>query len=457
MSVYDIPMTKALPSDAVYNIKPMAFQGLKRSRLTITPYTAGTVVNTTNNLISFYLPSNRKALLDPTTMYIKYRLTAVTQPAGTDLTFINRNAYSIFNQLTVYHQDSVMLEQINNYNQLAHIICETQLTRSDLFALSPMIGGGNTASADPANAIVGQQVATNAAFDPISRLTGSFAVPVISGFIGLMAQKLVPLWATSDIRIDFLSELPGVAFSQQAVGGGVGANNNATYTVTDLQIVCDIIELTDEAFLAIKQTYNEPLVIASTSFRNYSASIPNGTLGQYSVLVPHRSVSCKQILWSASRAVATGQDSFSRFSPFGGDNLNTYLTLAGIQHPSVPISNFPESFSELSKAWHSFSSLLNFGSINRENYQVCLTTLVGNRAEVIRNQYVGGLDLDQISRRSDLIISGYNSSGINIYLNGNVSTANNANTALGAAITLQTWVMFDCLFILQDGLWSVRY
>jgi hypothetical protein len=339
-----------------------------------------------------------------------------------------------------------MLEQINNYNNLCHIINESQLNRSDLNALSPLTGAPD--SVDPADAISGLTLAAAP-----NRLTASFAIPVVSGFCGIMANKLVPLWASSDIRLDFLTELPNVAISNS------GAAESCTgYTITDMEIVVDIIELTDEAFLAIKQTYNEPLVIASTSFRNYTQSIANGTLGSYSALIPHRSVSVKGLFYHAQRANTNQYDSFARVSPFGSDNLQAYLTLAGIQFPAKPIVNFPESFAEYQKFWHGFSSLINNGSINRTNYQVCRNTPAGSRANSLLNQFVGGFDLDQISRRSDLIISGYNSSGINIYLNGYVSDDNNASTALGAAITLQTYVMYDLIFVLDaSGLWSVRY
>ena len=505
MSIRDIPNSVALPQSAQMKLKPNAVPAV-RKRINIQPYTKPSGAITSSQLIQFYVPARRNTMYDPQTMYLRGRISA-SNPDNT-ATILNRNAFSLINRLQVYGQDSTLLEDIQNYNQLCHTVMDIQMSREDKYALSTMYGGndsvgtftGQIAATDAVvtnrnaagalinvgaidntvQATVGRLGATNAGAgaavavslntsalnnvidNGVSRVKETpddkglrFCIPIVSAF-GLLADTMIPVgWLNADLRFDFYTENPQVAFRCTTPAAVT------SYTLEDLELVLDTVEF-DPASMALVNQFapvNGPLFCHASTYKNYSASIP-AQAGFYSQLVPHRSLSVKQLLATAYRTslynAATGYDSFHRVLPYGSENLGIQLSIGGLKFPQKAITSYAEAFAELQKSQHAFNQLILNGSINRTEYY----KFNGNIAAVgdeLSCKPVLGFDLEIYDKKGSTIINGSNWTGLNVFIEGTLANVGNAGTALADALTGQYFVSYDVIYVIQDGQISVRF
>lgn len=480
MSIRDIPNQMALPSAAQYNLRPNAVAG-KRTRLSIQPYQRPINAIATNQLIQFYLPARRGTMLDGQTMYLRGTITGVTTTTAGQAR-VNRNAFSVINRLQVYGQDSTLLEDIQEYARLAHILMDSQMSREDKYALS-QIYGQNSLSSETLTTFDGTDAQIRAAVadatataallnarlvtkrnNTIDRgvvfadanATLDFCIPIVSSF-GLLSEKLIPLgWLNSDLRMDLYTELPNVAFRSHNDAFG-NPEAVTAYQLTNLELVCDVVELTGDALTMVQQMAppSGPLYLHASTYKTYSNSVANGSTGFTPILLPHRSLSVKQVLSAAYIATANGYDSFARVFPFGSTNLQLGLNIGGSKFPQKPITTTTEAFAELQKSFHAFNELLLNGSINRTEY----TKFRADDATVenaLSCKAVVGFDTELFQKKSGLMLAGQNWTGLNVFLEGYVAD-DAAGTALGAAITIHSHVSFDIVYVIQDGIISVKF
>jgi hypothetical protein len=480
MSIRDIPNQSALPSSAQYNLRPNAVAG-KRTRLSIQPYQSPAGAITSNSLIQFYLPARRGTMLDGQTMYLRGTITGVTTTTAGQAR-VNRNAFSVFNRLQVYGQDSTLLEDIQEYARLAHILTDSQMSREDKMGLST-IYGSNTLTDESATIFVGTDVeiraavadatATAALLNARLQLTTSnlidrgvvfadanatlnFCIPIISSF-GVLSEKLIPLgWLNSDLRIDLYTELPNIAFRSHSAAFA-GAEAVTQYSLTNLELVCDVVELQGESLGMVEMMAppSGPLYLHGTTYKTYSNSLANGTSGFFPILLPHRSLSVKQVLVAGYIATANGFDSFARVIPFGSANLQLGLNIGGSKFPQKPIAVPAEAFAELQKSFHAFNELVQNGSISRTEY----TRFAADNSSILNAlscKPVIGFDTELFQKRSGLMLAGQNWTGLNCFLEGFVAR-NAAGNALAAALTVHSHVNFDVVYVIQDGIISVRF
>ena len=504
MSIRDIPNSVALPQSAQMKLRPNAVPAV-RKRLNIQPYQYPTGVINTSQLIQFYIPARKNTMYDPQTMYLRGRVSAV-DPVGATTT-LNRNAFSLINRLQVYGQDSTLLEDIQNYNDLCHTLMDIQMSREDKYALSTMYGSRDvveTATVGLSNTSGGPVaigafplvlVADGGAYGANSGITASatvnnvidngvsnpagtpdanglrFCIPIVSAF-GLLADTMIPTgWLNSDLRFDFYTETPQIAFRNS--GGAM-----VSYSLADLELVVDTVEF-DPASMAIVNQFapvSGPLFCHASTYKNYSSNVAGATSGFVSTLVPHRSLSVKQILQVAHMSATSGQqarDSFSRVLPCGSPNFGIQLSVGGLKYPQKAVGTYAEAFAELQKSQHSFNQLILNGSINRTEFYK-FTSSVYNDAvppvAVIGNELscksVLGFDTEIYDKKGSTIINGQNWTGLNVFWEQNVSGngtatipvgSNTLNTSVGAGVNLQYFVNYDVIYVIQDGQISVRF
>lgn len=442
----DVQNAKAIPAQARFDLKPNAVPA-KRTRLNIQPYQSPTGDITSNQLIQFYIPARRGTMYDPQTLYLKGTIGSVTSGTAATAVTLNRNAFSVINRIQVYGQDSTLLEDIQNYNDLCHTLQDIQMSQDDKYGLSAMYGG----NADTATIDNGFAFGAGGAGAFLNTGTLDFCIPLVSAF-GVLAEKYIPTgWLTSDLRIDMYTELPNVAFRD-------GANTAvASYRLTKLELVVDVLEFDGEGMSMISEfapTNGAPLYLHATTWKNYSGSIPAGTGGFYSTLLPHRSLSVKEVLCVGHMPVANRQDSFSRVLPYGSSNLQVGLNIGGQKFPQKPIETVAELFAELQKSQHAFNQIAMNGSINRTEYTKYVAD-VTNEATSLTAKAVIGFDTEIYDKKGSTIINGQNWTGLNVFSEGYVAR-NAAGTALTANLPLQHYVAHDIIFIVQDGIISAR-
>lgn len=434
---FEAPINKAVAREMSYDLKPSSSG--QKSRINIAPYNSPSVTLNSTQLVQFYIPRRPNTFLDGQSVYLTG---IVSLPAQTNAARINRNCQSLINRLSVYGSNSLLLEDIANYNLLAHTITDMSLNFYDKLSLSLALGGySDSLDTSTGDAVTddGDGLAAAGSF------TINFAIPLISSFFSL-SEKLFPIGALSDdLRLDIYLETAQRAFSQNGA-----ADISTGYSFQNLELVCDVITM-DQPILPMGQ----PIYIHSTSWRNYVSNFPNGSSSLQSVLIPHRSLSVKQLLFFSNRGTTQGIDAMNRVSPWGTSNLNVSFNIGGQRTPSKPISTFAEMNAETQKSFHSWSEVVMNGSYNKNQYIVQNTTAptYANRGN---QKHVFGYDFDTYSKKSGVILSGSNWSTINSYIEGNVSN-DTATSALSTALTNYCYVHYDVIYIIKDGMIDVRY
>ena len=475
MSMSDVPNVKALPNTAQFKLKPTGVPA-RRTRINIQPYQSPSGAITSNQLIQFYIPARQQTLIDPQTMFLRGKISGVTTTGGNNGGILNRNAFSLFNRLQVRAQDSVLLEDIQNYNDLCHILLDSQSSRETKTALSSMYCGADEPYFLTSNQLAGAPGNTGAVQTPYTALTitnqadygvrfanavasDTFCIPLVSGAIGILADNLIPTgWLNSDLRLDLFTELPTIAFRYHDTANA-NADTVASYTLTELELVVDQISLEGESLAMMEQVApkNAPLFLHASTFANYTTSLPNGqSHGFNTQLVPHRSLSVKQYLSATHLSTPVpGYDAFARVFPYGSSNMQICLNVGGIKMPQKAISNASEAFAELQKSMHSFNSTLHSGSISKSEYakgQANCNTVPNSFA----CKSIIGLDCETWDKKSTILM-GSNWTGLNVFVEGYVSNSVATSANLTAALTTQHFVSYDCIYVVQDGVISVRY
>lgn len=483
MSIRDIPNSVALPQSAQMKLKPNAVPA-RRTRLSIQPYTQPgptTNIGTSSQIIQFYVPARRNCMYDPQTMYIKGTISGVT--SANDRCVLNKNAFSAFNRLQVYGQDSTLLEDIQNYNDLCHTLMDVQMEEGDKAALSTMYGGQPLAYQLYSNQAAGALPNTgdaNLVYTALNVKTGAdlgtrftnantqlhFALPVVSAF-GLLSDNLIPVgWLNSDLRFDFYTESCERVFRAHDAAYA-NAQACTAYRLSNLELVVDQIEFDPSSMAIVNQfaPVNGPLFCHATTWKTYTTALANANSFS-SNLVPHRSLSVKQhlaICHPTAWTNANGLDYFIRVLPYGGANVDAQLALniGGQKYPQKPISLTNEIFAELQKSQHSFNQLILNGSINREDfvkYNADVSVAdADNLSDSQRCKPVIGFDLEIYDKKGSTIINGQNWTGLNVFIEGFLSNSSAGNAALAAGATLINFINYDVIYVVQDGNISVRF
>lgn len=488
MSIADVPNSMALPQSVQLNLRPNAVPA-KRTRLNIQPYTQPGPTNdiTSNSLIQFYIPARRNTMYDPQTMYLRGTITGVV--SANNRALLNRNAFSVLNRLQVYGQDSTLLEDIQNYNDLCHALMDIQMSREDKYALSTMYGSSPDlqqsattfqGTAAEIRAAVADATATAALLNARLALattnltdngvrfadanaTLDFCIPIVSSF-GLLADKMMPVgWLNADLRFDFYTELPNVAFRAHDVDF---ANPEAVtaYKLANLELVVDSIEFDPSAMAMVSQFAppTGPLFLHASTYKTYNSSFENGANGFRTTLLPHRSLSVKQVLATSHLPNDDGVDSFARVFPYGGANLQLGLNIGGSKFPQKPISNVAEAFAELQKSQHAFNQLILNGSINRTEYSKFQAS-ASSIANALTCKPVIGFDTEIYDKKGSTIINGQNWTGLNVFIEGNISTnlaqgnLTEPIAGMGGSLSNNYFVNYDVIYVIQDGTISVRF
>lgn len=507
MSISDVPNSMALPNSVQMKLRPNAVPAV-RKRLNIQPYTKPTGAITSNQLIQFYVPARRNTMYDPQTMYIRGTISAATGgAAGTR--FLNRNAFSVINRLQVYGQDSTLLEDIQNYNNLCHTLLDIQMGVQDKYALSSMYagndntfeytvtipasgiraGGNVNLSAGGTNAVtatvdgndgifrsagvangtacvvafpnlpladVDATVTQTSVIDIGFNIQGNsinFCIPVVSAF-GLLADTMIPIgWLNSDLRFDFYTELPNIAFRNTAPAAVTG------YQLSNLELVVDTVEFDPSAMQMITQIapVQGPLFCHATTYKTYTSTYANATASSFqSNLIPHRSLSVKQLLVSSLPVYnSNGYDSFARVNVYGTTNYSLQLSIGGLKFPQKSIEEYSEAFAELQKSQHSFNQLILNGSINRTEYRKYGAN-IGAVGDELSCKNALGFDLETYDKKGTTIINGQNWTGLNVFIEGIISDSE-GTAQLTHAHTNIYYVNYDCIYVIQDGTISVRF
>lgn len=466
-----IPNSVGLSDDLLYNLKPSSGTG-KSYRVSVQPTNKSIFAPADSAII--YIPCGRRGtFLDTQQSYIKY---TIWNQDPNNAVKIDGTGACVINRLDVFH-GSNLLETVQQYNVLYNFLMDFNMSATDRLGASSIFGFDGTAY-DVGNIRVGASLGvsnatTFSAAGTNNRLT--VCMPILSGVIGMGLDKMLPVgYLSDDIRCEFVFE--------STTQGMVYANTNATqvsWAITGVELELCYVELGDDSLSIVNSVspLNGPLFLHGNSFRHYTSTVPAGSSGQFSCLVPQRFASTKGLIMCPRRgteiaSTAVGAQSYS-ISSRCNFNIETYWFRVGsalIPSKFVVLSSstgqtasgYAEGYMEIQKFFHSCNTPLYSGCLPFSYYNVNenANSAVGaggvvalsTTADSYKNGFAIAQNLETYAQRNSTIINGMNTLSAQTFFECTISTAT------GTSFTLNFYSNYDHILVKDEaGLLSVRF
>jgi len=258
----------------------------------------------------------------------------------------------------------------------------------------------------------------------------TFCIPLVSGIIGSMAEKMLPVGA---ITRDNLKVSITLADTLDLIAQA----NPATWEISDVELVCEYVMVNDTVARALESVNPSGIRIPFTTFSLQSNSVPNG-VSSVNMLLSGNFRSVKTIFTTfrldANKNLAAAKYVTARTNPIKETGSWTY-DIAGYKVPQQKVVGSVETFMELQKAFHNFNSVDGHG---------VHTEALWNSDNA--GSFVIGVDLDHFGGKSSVSESGVDISTSSCYLQAQFKAATTS------ALRADTWFHADAvLFISPDG------
>lgn len=434
---------QALTSDVLYSLKPSvvrcrAYRASIPPSNTKNPYVAG-------DAIIAYVPARRNCFLDTATSYMRV---TVKNSSTTNALNIDSTISSLISRLDIYH-GSNLLETIQSYNVLVSALVDLQTDKATRDGLEAVWGctGDRT----------GTSIATSQSM--------TFCMPIISGTVGVLNDKYLPLSISDDIRCEFTLDSNDVAMC-------CAASTGATWQVTSFELVANILELSDEGMQMVSQVtpFTQPIYMHGTSYRHTSATLGTTAQGAQTVLVPARFASLKMILCVPRRATEIGQAHSYSISSHINPGIQSFSYRVGsLMIPQKPITlvnssttgGYAESFAETLRSFNLWNNISFAPSITRAQYNVADAADTNGGGVVVasttsnskNNAFVLSSEFESCSNRNDVMLSGVNTLNLTVFHDMTLGSTN-----LSASWTLNYFAQYDHILVLDPtGIYSVKF
>lgn len=443
----------SVTSDLRYDLKPSSGRG-RAYRASILPTNASVFQPASTTIL--YAPCGRRGtFLDPQQSYLKY---TVLNNDATNTLFFDGGAWSPINRIDIFH-GSNLLESVQQANVLYSFLYDFEANSSQRLGLSCISGLNDTGT-----------IATTRKGMPFATSAGvTVAIPLLSGVMGMGLDKYLPVCALADdIRIE-------ITWETQTQGMVYSASGTA-WSIVGVELELTYIELQDESLAIVnsESPLNGSLFLHGNSWRHYVSTLPTGTSGVYSTLVPSRQASLKSLVCCPRRATeiasATAYSLSSRINP----NFANYWWRVGANllpqkyvqliNSNGTIRGFAEAYMEIQKMFHSMNhpemaGAFTFSQFNVADNATADTTVANGGVNVPNtgatsylNAFAIGQNLETYSQKDDVIINGLNTLSSQVFFEANI------NTATAASYTLDFYANFDQILVKDEtGILSVRF
>lgn len=437
-------MSVALPSELDFLTLPASLPDNKSYEIRTQP-TNGATFATQGSVIQMSLPLLQRSFYESNTMYLTGRLTAtvaVAAAAATNTCYCNpAGIYGAFTRLTVRSANGNTLDDIQNPGQVANILLKAGLTTSERITcantmlLNERQDGSNLGLSFNIENAVGQTLALD------------FAMPMI-GLLNM--TKYLPAYGTELIIELTLNSASG--FAPVALGA---ANSVTGISLSNLELVSQVLEFSPSAFSMIQQQYAEKIVLKSETYSYGSNTVAGGTVGVVDVPFNIRVNSLKRLFVICSPATVAEGVGFGSVNP----NANSISFISnGFTYPQRPVqcSRPAEVYAQFQKAFGGLYSADKSGQITLAGWRRASTagyapSIYGalnatqTAAAIVAspNSWYFVLDLEALSAHKDTMYNGINTTG---------SSANYIRIDIGAALaaTPHTLSYFSCHDVLLN-------
>ena len=417
-------MSLNVPDSIVFAPKPAAASATK-VRVSSLPIN-GRVFGPSSQ-VQFSLPCGRLgAYLDPRTTFLKFKLVNNAASTGHDLK-LDHSAHSAIELLEVFY-GSTNLEYIRGYSALATTLIDCQ-GNTDRYSKAGTILEGMTDTVREGTTI-SKPAAANA-----PKIGKTFCIPLISGVIGTLAEKMLPTGAMTRDSLRVSLTLANVADIQET------ATASMDWELQDVQLISEYVHINETVARTIESMNPDGIRIPLTSFSLQSNTVPKDAKS-CSLLLSGNFRSVKTILTIFRLTYNKGTDgekwASARINPIKDDGRWSY-DIGGIRVPQREVVGDVETYKMLELAFHAYSPAEAHGIHT-------LTEWTGDANN--EGGFLIGVDLDAYGGKSLLSESGTDVSTSSCYFNAEFAQT---YTPTGP-ITVDSFFHYDgVLYITPDG------
>lgn len=432
-----------VPSELVFDL-PSSMLDSRKIEQRIQPYSQSTY-NSAGQVAKFTIPQTDRTLISGQTMYLTGNLDfgGTLGTAGTDYYAVLGSFYSMFSRQVV-NANGTVLETIERPGELVNMLINMTMNSAEKISQSNSMGTSqvylgttSTAKSFDSTGNVSFMINTDTASYANGNKTLTFAIPIIGVFD---AVKYLPMWNSN---IDLELTINALANWLTACDG-TGNVANVTFSLSNLELVFDSIELSPESFGMVMANYPQKVVIKSQTYLAGTGALANGTSGGQDISINARLSSMKQLFFYFNQSNCADQ-TFAGINPNANDVV--FIT-NGKYYPQRPVklTNPSEVYMQIQKSFGSIKTYSHSGAIGKS--ELC-------RRNKANNYYLGPIttksDLDKFGNKfylaidTEIINTNKNSlyNGIQTGVNSNIRV--NIADTLDQAMTCYYWCAYDAL------------
>ena len=388
----------------------------------------------------------------------RIKINASCGAVATDV-YLDQSILSIFNRIRVLH-GSTVLEDTLHVNKLWTAIMDVQMNESErrsatinyLISDTTAAGGGNTYNAGN----MGLKVMTMLA-NAVSADSGlyDFCIVIPSAVIGSLAQKALPLGLMSASSLYLELELADVNIPFVTVSNGTATINS--FTVQDIYYNVKSVSLPADINSALVDTLGSHVELPAFAYKTDLKAMSAGA-STFSDKFPFNFSSVKSFyFWHQNQVSANNALTKRSVTARTKAGLNDYfLNINGISYPGQTISNLSRMYQELVRSFDglidtNFGGILSYRTFGNDDLTTAQDVFLANPSSINEKRFIAGIDLDRFNHSSDTLNSGTSTIGQILSLVANYSAG------VGEALNLYGAVMYDVIYVLENGQLSPRF
>jgi len=407
--------------------------------------------------ITINIPTRNNTALIPSESYLKGTLNLSCSTANaTAATFESCGVHGFIQRIRVFH-GSNLLEDIDNYSQLAKIMYDFQApddTIKGRFSITSGCNGDYTSTGDTSGNLQIIRGVNRGAVTAVTTTATAvvFGINLIS-LVGALAQDkylLLDQMTAAPLRVEIVLKA-SVVTSLMSLAGSATAQ---TFTMTGVNYCGEFLEFPDSVLAAIKAGSSSPMQMVLPSYRSYTNSAAITTAGtSVSFPIPAKFSSLKNIFVASRTSV--GADGLYPMShcKFG---LTQYNFRVGSEVlPSSAPTTVPEFYNEAIKCFGSIADLQLQPSADLISYQLNVPNTVATLTQASTldsGSFIIGLDMEIYQATStQSIFAGTNTNNSDIFLLASYTPAGNVT------IFQTGFASFDQVLVFENGVCYAKY
>jgi hypothetical protein len=384
-----------------------------------------------SSIIQVDLTTNR-GFLDPASLSFRYKITT-TSASTTQTKIVGTPAYTFINKFVCY-ANSQTIETISNYNTVANMLVNLQMSVADKLGQQYSLGYVDYTTTPVTNEVLDGRlcVATTDTF--------SCSAPLYS-MLG-NAEKLIPLFLLQNLRLEFTTESLANVSSNLTLDITTNGSTMTDYTISNFEVVYNVIDFGPEIQRQIVAE-NPKILIKSSSYNTSIAPVASGTSGNINLIYNLRYASIKSAFLniggtSTSNSLGSANKNMDSID-LTNSNGDYQIQIAGISYPQKALSSLNNKagiFNELRRS---------MGSIFGNNVAMSINAVEFSRTDSLGTTYdkpgkfYVGFNLQKLTIPSKAFFTGVSTQ------NSPITAIINSNTATGQLFNVMLIAVFDAI------------